>query len=81
MLEKIQFIEPDYKLLAEATWLLSDREGYIKELQKGIKEEVTVDTVRRIKSANESSKTGSRDLDIPDKPKSGLKRSGFFKSL
>lgn len=82
LLEKIQFIEPNYKLLVEATWLLADPEGYKKKVRAGIKEEVTAETVRKIKTSNQSSKVGStstQDFKEENKPK--IKRSGFFNKL
>lgn len=82
LLEKIQFVEPDYKLLAEATWLLADPEGYKKELKKEVKETVTADTVRKIKAASEGSKTGLPDTTPePEQARPKIKRGGFFKSL
>lgn len=79
LLEKVQYIEPDYKLLAEATWLLADPKGYKEKIKSEIKQEVTADTVRKIKTANESSKAGTSATQSLDSPKPKIKRSGFFK--
>jgi hypothetical protein len=51
LLESYQFSDkPRYDLIAEATWLLADPEGYKEELKKTVKNEVTASTVRTLKT-------------------------------
>lgn len=50
LLEKYQFIEPNYSLITEALWLLSDPEGYkSKIMEKGGQKAVEA-TVRKLKT-------------------------------
>lgn len=54
LLEKHQMVEPNYPLIAEALWLLSDPETYrTKLIEKGKSEQVTK-TVRELKGAQQS---------------------------
>lgn len=51
LLEDYQFGEkPRYDLIAEALWILKDREGYMKTLSENFKKEYTEDTVRKLKT-------------------------------
>jgi hypothetical protein len=66
LLEDHQFGEKKrYDLIAEALWLLSDPEDYKSQISKQIKNEVTKDTVRKLKT-EESRKIGSSILDEPE---------------
>lgn len=59
LLEKYQFVEPNYSLISEALWLLSDPDSYKKKLiEKGTQKAVT-DTVRKLKTAQASRNSGS----------------------
>jgi hypothetical protein len=50
LLEKYQFVEPNYTLIAEALWLLSDPSGYkTKIMEKGAQQSVAK-TVRKLKT-------------------------------
>ena len=50
LLEKYQFVEPNYTLIAEALWLLSDPNGYkTKIMEKGAQQSVAK-TVRKLKT-------------------------------
>ena len=50
LLEKYQFVEPNYTLIAEALWLLSDPRGYKnKIMEKGAQQSVAK-TVRKLKT-------------------------------
>lgn len=50
LLEKYQFVEPNYSLITEALWLLSDPEGYkSKIMEKGGQKAVEA-TVRKLKT-------------------------------
>lgn len=50
LLEKYQFVEPNYPLIAEALWLLSDPEGYRSQLVKSGKNAAVEQTVRQLKT-------------------------------
>jgi hypothetical protein len=50
LLEKYQFVEPRYDLIAEALWLLADPDGYKKNIQTVAKSEQVNDTVRKLKT-------------------------------
>jgi hypothetical protein len=57
LLEKYQYVEPNHELIAEALWLLSDRDGYHSKIQEGAKAETVEKTVRQLKT--EQSKRNS----------------------
>lgn len=58
LLEKYQFVEPNYQLISEALWLLQDPEGYkAKIMEKGATKSVET-TVRKLKT-EQASRTGS----------------------
>lgn len=58
LLEKYQFVEPNYGLISEALWLLQDPESYkAKIMEKGANKSVE-ETVRKLKT-EQSSKVGT----------------------
>ncbi len=58
LLEKYQFVEPNYGLISEALWLLQDPESYkAKIMEKGANKSVE-ETVRKLKT-EQSSRAGS----------------------
>jgi hypothetical protein len=60
LLEKYQFQQPNYQLLAEATWLLSDPEGYRSSVsQKRVNEETT-QTARKLRTEEARKQSGSQ---------------------
>lgn len=50
LLEKYQFVEPNYPLIAEALWLLSNPEEYRQNLVKQGKNQAVEQTVRQLKT-------------------------------
>ena len=58
LLEKYQFVEPNYPLIAEALWLLSDPDSYRATLTKQGKNQAVEQTVRQLKT-EQSRKTAS----------------------
>jgi len=50
LLEKYQFVEPNYELIAEALWLLSNPEEYRGALMKQGKTQAVEQTVRQLKT-------------------------------
>jgi|TARA_A100001391_G_scaffold150182_1_gene107673 hypothetical protein len=51
LLEKYQFVEPNYPLITEALWLLADPKGYKSNIMKKGENKAVADTVRKLKSA------------------------------
>jgi hypothetical protein len=54
LLEKYQFVEPNYDLITEALWLLADPKGYKSTLVKQGENKAVEQTVRKLKSAQAS---------------------------
>ena len=74
LLEKYQFVEPNYTLISEALWLLQDPDGYkAKIMDKGAQKSVE-QTVRKLKTEQANS-GGSNSLGIQSKEE-GKKKSG-----
>lgn len=68
LLEKYQFVEPNYQLIAEALWLLSDPENYRKTLGSQYKNQQVEQTVRQLKT-EQARKTSSTYQDEEDQPR------------
>lgn len=74
LLEKYQFVEPNYTLISEALWLLQDPDGYkAKIMDKGAQKSVE-QTVRKLKT-EQANAGGSNSLGIQSKEE-GKKKSG-----
>lgn len=58
LLEKYQFVEPNYPLIAEALWLLSEPDAYRQNLMKQGKNQAVEQTVRSLKT-EQSRKTAT----------------------
>lgn len=70
LLEDYQFSDkPRYDLIAETLWLLSDPEDYKEQIRKQARNEVTQDTVKKLKS-EEARRLSSTVRDEPDEPRS-----------
>ena len=87
LLEKYQFVEPNYTLISEALWLLQDPAGYkAKIMDKGAQESVEK-TVRKLKTAaanNSSASLGIQEDEGSKRKPAGkkLQRSGnIFKRI
>ena len=66
LLEKYQFVEPNYGLISEALWLLQDPDGYkAKIMDKGAQKTIEK-TVRKLKT-EQSNSGGSTSLGVKDK--------------
>ncbi len=73
LLEKYQFVEPNYALISEALWLLQDPTGYkAKIMDKGAQKSVEK-TVRKLKS--EQSNVGGASLGVNQAEKESSKKS------
>jgi len=74
LLEKYQFVEPNYTLISEALWLLQDPDGYkAKIMDKGAQKSVE-QTVRKLKTAAASNSSAS--LGIQEKDDNKRKPAG-----
>lgn len=73
LLERYQFVEPRYDLVAEALWLLADPNGYKSQIMQTAKNEVAQDTVRKLKT-EEARKLSSTQM-LEDEDKKPTRRS------
>ena len=74
LLEKYQFVEPNYALISEALWLLQDPDGYkAKIMDKGAQKTIEK-TVRKLKT--EQVNSGGSSLGVDQKEDSTVKKSG-----
>jgi len=76
LLEKYQFVEPNYSLISEALWLLQDPKGYkAKIMSKGAQQNIEK-TVRKLKteqSNRTSNSLGTKETEPVRKSKPGKK--------
>ena len=73
LLEKYQFVEPNYALISEALWLLQDPTGYkAKIMDKGAQKSVEK-TVRKLKS--EQSNAGGSSLGVHEAEEESKRKS------
>jgi len=61
LLEKYQFVEPNYNLITEALWLLADPSGFKETIMKKGSNKAVEETVRKLKTA-QSSKTSAASV-------------------
>lgn len=59
LLEKYQYVEPNHELIAEALWLLSDRDSYHSKIKESAKAETVEKTVRQLKTEQASRKSST----------------------
>ena len=69
LLERYQFVEPNYPLIAEALWLLSNPDEYRGSLMKQGKNQAVEQTVRQLKT-EQSRKNVSSYYEEDEQPKS-----------
>lgn len=68
LLEKYQFVEPNYPLIAEALWLLNDPENYREQLRRQGGNQKVEQTIRQLKT-EQSRRMGSNVEDDDDQPR------------
>ena len=68
LLDKIQYVEPDFALLAEVTYLLNDPAGYRAALKQLGKNEQVVDTVKKLKTEQQTGGVGGSGTAADDDP-------------
>tara|TARA_Y100001938_G_C8084952_1_gene431393 strand:- start:626 stop:1939 length:1314 start_codon:yes stop_codon:yes gene_type:complete len=61
LLEKYQFVEPNYSLVTEALWLLSDPEGYKAQVMSKGTNKAVEQTVRKLKTAQAGKSASASD--------------------
>ena len=66
LLEKYQFVEPNYSLISEALWLLQDPEGYKAKIMSIGAQKTVEKTVRKLKT-EQSNAGGTTSLGVKDK--------------
>jgi len=80
LLEKYQFVEPNYSLIAEALWLLSDPENYRSALSKKGKNAAVEQTVRQLKTEQaKKNQSTYYDDDEQQKPRKISRPQNIFK--
>lgn len=78
LLEKYQFVEPNYSLVSEALWLLADPKGYKEQIMVKGENKAVEKTVRKLKSAQSSrnaSSTGVSEKETKTAKRRTLPRS------
>ena len=63
LLEKYQFVEPNYTLISEALWLLSDPTGYKAKIMDKGAQKIVEKTVRKLKTAAASNSSASLGIE------------------
>ena len=59
LLEKYQFVEPNYNLVSEALWLLADPKGYKAQVMSKGTNKAVEQTVRKLKTAQSTKRAAS----------------------
>jgi len=86
LLEKFQFVEPNYNLISEVLWLMADEKSYkAKIMEKGAQKSIEK-TVRKLKTEQANSGGGSAGIQEAEKTNSNQKRkisrpANIFKGL
>ena len=79
LLEKYQFVEPNYSLIAEALWLLSDPDSYRNELKKQGKNAAVEQTVRQLKTEQSRKNISTYQDEEDTKPRKISRPQNIFK--
>lgn len=80
LLEKYQYVEPNYPLIAEALWLLSNPEDYRNSMKKEGKNQAVEQTVRQLKTEQARSKGQSSYVEEPSQSSRKIPRqTNIFK--
>ena len=74
LLEKYQFVEPNYPLIAEALWLLADPKGYKSKIMDKGAHTAVEKTVRKLKTEQANSGGSSLGVQQRDEEKRSSKR-------
>jgi hypothetical protein len=79
LLEKYQFVEPNYPLIAEALWLLSNPEEYRQTLTKQGKNQAVEQTVRSLKTEQSRKNTSTYQEEDEQKSRKLVRPANIFK--
>ena len=79
LLEKYQYVEPNYELIAEALWLLSSPDDYRQSLQKQGKNAAVEQTVRQLKTEQARKNVSSSYEEEEQKPRKINRQTNIFK--
>lgn len=79
LLEKYQYVEPNYPLIAEALWLLSNPEEYRQALIKQGKNQAVEQTVRQLKTEQSRKNISTYHEDDEQKPRKIARPTNIFK--
>jgi hypothetical protein len=80
LLEKYQYVEPNYSLIAEALWLLSNPDDYRQNLMKQGKNAAVEQTVRQLKTEqSRKNVSSSYEEDSPVRSKKISRPQNIFK--
>jgi uncharacterized protein YggL (DUF469 family) len=79
LLEKYQFVEPNYPLIAEALWLLSNPEEYRANLAKQGKNAAVEQTVRQLKTEQSRKNVSTYQEDEDPKSRKIARPQNIFK--
>jgi len=79
LLEKYQFVEPNYPLIAEALWLLSNPDEYRQNLVKQGKNQAVEQTVRQLKTEQSRKQSSTYQDDDDQRPRKIARPQNIFK--
>lgn len=80
LLEKYQYVEPNYNKIAKVLWLLADEEGYESKVKEQGKNAQVEKTVRQLKTEQAKLATSSPVVEKEETSQRKIPRSGnFFK--
>lgn len=82
LLEKYQYVEPNYPLIAEALWLLADPDSYRSKVREQGKAEAVEKTVRQLKTEQAKLQSSAPVIEKDEVKERKLPRNtggGFFK--
>jgi len=79
LLERYQFVEPNYPLIAEALWLLSNPDEYRGNLMKQGKNAAVEQTVRQLKTEQSRKNASTYEEEDEQRPRKIAKPQNIFK--
>ena len=79
LLEKYQYVEPNYPLIAEALWLLSNPDEYRQNLQKQGRTQAIEQTVRQLKTEQSRKNVSTYHEEEDQKPRKIARPQNIFK--
>lgn len=79
LLERYQFVEPNYPLIAEALWLLSNPDEYRQTLVKQGKNQAVEQTVRQLKTEQSRKNVSTYQEEEEQRPRKIARPTNIFK--